>query len=43
LTANDVAAFREAAGSWADIDVERFLADMYAARNVPDERPAVEL
>jgi len=25
-------------GNWADIDVERFLADVYAARDVSDER-----
>jgi hypothetical protein len=42
-TAQDVAAFRSAAGSWADVGVEAFLADVYAARDVLDERPPVEL
>ena len=43
LSARDVEAFRSAAGTWSDVDVERFLADIYAARDVPDERPPVEL
>jgi hypothetical protein len=43
LTTQDIEAFRGAAGSWSDVDVERFLADVYTARDVPDERPEVEL
>ncbi len=43
LSARDVAIFRSAAGTWSDVDVERFLAEVYAARDVPDERPPVEL
>ena len=43
LTSEDIKAFRAAAGSWADVNVERFLSDVYAARDVPDERPAVEV
>jgi hypothetical protein len=43
LSARDIDAFRSAAGTWSDVDVERFLMDVYAARDVPDERPSVEL
>lgn len=43
LTPRDIEAFHAAAGSWADVDVERFLSDVYTARDVPDERPAVHL
>jgi hypothetical protein len=43
LTARDMEAFRAAAGSWSDVDVERFLADVYTARDVPDERRVVDL
>lgn len=43
LSARDVAEFRAAAGSWSDVDVDQFLADTYAARDVPDERPSVDL
>jgi hypothetical protein len=42
-TERDIAAFRSAAGSWSEVDVDRFLAETYAARDVPDERPPVEL
>jgi predicted nucleic acid-binding protein len=31
LSAEDIAAFRAAAGTWADVDVESLLADLYAA------------
>ncbi|NJN80875.1 MAG: hypothetical protein HC802_00305 [Caldilineaceae bacterium] len=31
-TEADYAAFRSAAGSWADVDVEAFLADIYESR-----------
>ncbi len=43
LTTQDVEAFRAAAGTWSDVDVDRFLTEVYAARDVPDERPPVEL
>jgi hypothetical protein len=43
LTVQDIEAFRAAAGSWSDVDVERFLGDIYTARDVPDERPEVDL
>lgn len=36
-------AFRAAAGSWSDVNVDTFLADVYAAREVPDDRPPVAL
>lgn len=36
-------AFRAAAGSWSDVDVNVFLTDVYAARDVPDDRPPVVL
>jgi hypothetical protein len=39
LTPQDTEAFLTAAGSWSDVDVERFLADTYTARDVPDENP----
>jgi hypothetical protein len=42
-TAEDIERFWSAAGSWADVDVDRFLEDVYAARDVVDERPPVEL
>lgn len=42
-TARDLDAFRAAAGSWSDVDVDRFLADAYAARDVLDDRPPVAL
>jgi hypothetical protein len=41
LTPQAIEAFRSAAGSWSDMDIDRFLADVYAARDVPDERPPV--
>ena len=41
-TAADRAAFRAAAGSWRDVDVEQFLADNYASRSIPS-RPPVKL
>lgn len=43
LTPEDSAAFRAAAGTWADVDVDRFLADAYAARDIPEDRPQVDL
>jgi hypothetical protein len=43
LTADDIAAFRAAAGTWSDVTVEQFVTNVYAARDVPDERPRVEL
>ncbi len=41
LTPRAIEVFRSAAGSWSDVDIDRFLADVYAARDVPDERPPV--
>jgi hypothetical protein len=43
LTAQDLDAFRPAAGTWSDVDVEQFLTDVYVARDVPDDHPSVEL
>jgi hypothetical protein len=37
----DIAAFRAAAGSWADVDTDAFLAEIYARR--ASSRPAVDL
>jgi antitoxin (DNA-binding transcriptional repressor) of toxin-antitoxin stability system len=34
--------FRSAAGAWADVDVDKFIADIYASRDAPG-RPAVDL
>jgi len=36
------AAFRAAAGSWADVDTDKLLADIYESRRLPP-RPPVEL
>jgi len=33
-SAADIAAFRSAAGSWKDVDVDKFLADNYESRRV---------
>ena len=38
----DRAAFRAAAGSWRDVDVEKFLADNYESRRI-SSRPPVKL
>jgi hypothetical protein len=38
----DRAAFRAAAGGWNDVDVEKFLADTYASRDLPP-RPQIKL
>jgi hypothetical protein len=43
LTPDDIAAFHAAAGTWSDVAVEQFVTDIYAARDVPDERSPVEL
>lgn len=43
LSAQNLADVRAAAGSWSDIDVEQFLADVYTARDVPDDRFPVDL
>lgn len=43
LSAQDVEDFRSAAGSWPDADVDAFLANIYAARDVTDDRPPVDL
>lgn len=41
-SAKDVDAFRMAAGSWKDVDTDRFLADIYASRDMPP-RPPIDL
>ncbi len=41
-TKADYAAFRSAAGSWRDVDVEQFKADIYASRRL-GTRPPVKL
>jgi hypothetical protein len=41
-TKADYAAFRSAAGSWRDMDVEKFKADIYASRRI-STRPPVKL
>jgi hypothetical protein len=33
-SAADIAAFRSAAGSWKDVDVDKFLADNYESRRI---------
>ncbi len=38
----DIEAFRASAGSWKDVDTDRFLADIYASRDTPP-RPPVDL
>lgn len=43
LTEEDVAAFRAAAGGWADFDVDAFLKDVYTSRDLSIGRPPVEL
>lgn len=42
LTPQDVADFFGAAGGWADVNLEQFLADVYASREQPGDRPPVE-
>ena len=37
LSSQDVADFRAAAGTWSDMDVDQFLDDVYAARDVPED------
>jgi hypothetical protein len=41
-TAADYAAFRGAAGSWKDVDIDRFLTELYESRE-HSTRPPVEL
>ncbi len=41
-TKADYAAFRAAAGSWKDVDIEKFKADIYASRKL-STRPPVKL
>lgn len=43
LSARSIEDFRAAAGSWSDVDVDQLLAGIYAARDVPDERPSADL
>jgi hypothetical protein len=40
-TAEDWEAFRAAAGSWADVDIDKFLKDIYESRR--SSRPPVSL
>jgi hypothetical protein len=42
ITDEDLAAFRTAAGAWADVDTDKLIEDIYAAR-IADDRPPVEL
>jgi len=42
LTAQDIADFESAAGSWADVDTDQLLADIYAHREM-SYRPPLEL
>ncbi len=42
-SADDMEAFRAAAGSWSDVDTDRLLADIYADRERLSNRPAVNL
>lgn len=41
-TPEDYAAFRSAAGSWADVDTDKLIEDIYATRR-RSNRPPVEL
>jgi hypothetical protein len=41
ITEADIEAFRAAAGSWKGVDVDRFMADIYASRQ--SSRPPVDL
>lgn len=43
LTPQDIADFESSAGGWRDFDLDRFLADIYASRDLPSDRPPVEL
>ncbi len=36
-------AFKSAAGSWADVDIDAFLKDVYAGRDMPDDRSVPDL
>jgi hypothetical protein len=38
----DIEAFRASAGSWKDVDTDKFLADIYASRDMAP-RPPVDL
>ena len=42
MSARDVADFHAAAGSWSDVNVDQFLTDVYAAREVLEERLPVD-
>ncbi len=41
--AEAIEAFRKAAGSWRDVDVDKLLEDIYESRRRPSTRPPVEL
>ena len=42
ITEADRQAFRASAGSWSDLDLDKFLADLYESRRI-SSRPPVEL
>jgi hypothetical protein len=42
MTPEKLAAIQESAGTWADVDIDRFLQDIYADRAMAD-RPRVDL
>jgi antitoxin (DNA-binding transcriptional repressor) of toxin-antitoxin stability system len=39
----DIAAFRRSAGSWAGVDIEEFIANIYRWRDESPFKPSVEL
>lgn len=43
LSAQDIADFRAAAGTWSGVNLDEFLTRVYAAREVPEDRPSVDL
>lgn len=43
LSEQDIEDFRASAGSWAGIDLGAFLSNVYSARDVPEDRPPVDL
>lgn len=43
LSAQDIADFREAAGTWSGVNLDEFLSSIYAAREEPEDRPSVDL
>jgi hypothetical protein len=43
LSAQDIADFRKAAGTWSGVNLDEFLGGVYAAREEPEDRPSVDL